>query len=55
MPLRIKSYRVKKGDTYSSLAEKSPIPFDPEQRLRLLNGDYPNGILQVGILIKIVE
>jgi len=54
-PLRIKSYRVKKGDTYSSLAEKSPIPFDPEQRLRLLNGDYPNGILQVGILIKIVE
>jgi len=55
MPLRIKPYRVKKGDTYSSLAEKSPIPFDPEQRLRLLNGDYPNGILQVGILIKIVE
>ena len=55
MPLRLKSYRVKKGDTYSSLAEKSSIPFDPEQRLRLLNGDYPTGNLQVGALIKIVE
>ena len=54
-PLRIKSYRVKKGDTYSLLAEKSPIPFDPEQRLRLLNGDYPTGILQAGSLVKIIE
>ena len=55
MPLRIKSYRVKTGDTYSSLAEESSIPFDPEQRLRLLNGDYPTGNLQVGALIKLVE
>jgi len=54
-PLRLKSYRVKKGDTYRLLAEKSPIPFDPEQRLRLLNGDYPTGNLQVGALIKLVE
>jgi hypothetical protein len=37
------------------LAEKSPIPFDPEQRLRLLNGDYPTGNLQMGALIKLVE
>ena len=54
-PLRLKSYRVKKGDSYRLLAEKSPIPFDPEQRLRLLNGDYPTGNLKVGALIKIVE
>jgi len=54
-PLRIKSYRVRKGDTYRLLAEKSSIPFDPEQRLRLLNGDYPSGNLRVGTLIKIVE
>ena len=53
--LRLKSYRVKKGDSYRLLAEKSPIPFDPEQRLRLLNGDYPTGNLKVGALIKIVE
>ncbi len=54
-PLRIKSYRVKKGDTYRLLADKSSIPFDPEQRLRLLNGDYPSGNLKEGSLIKIVE
>ncbi len=54
-PLRITSYRVKKGDTYRSLADKSSIPYDSEQRLRLLNGDYPSGNLKVGSLIKIVE
>ena len=54
-PLRLKLYKVRKGDTYSSLAKRSPIPFDPESKLRLLNGDYPEGNLQKGQLIKIVE
>ena len=54
-PLLIKSYKVARGDSYSSLARKSPIPFDPESRLRLLNGDYPDGDLQVDAWIKIVE
>ena len=54
-PLLIKSYKVARGDSYSSLARKSPIPFDPESRLRLLNGDYPDGDLEVDAWIKIVE
>ena len=54
-PLLIKSYKVAKGDSYSSLARKSSIPFDPESRLRLLNGDYPEGNLEVDTWIKIVE
>ena len=54
-PLLIKSYKVARGDSYSSLARKSPIPFDPESRLRLLNGHYPDGNLEVSTWIKIVE
>ena len=54
-PLLIKSYKVARGDSYSSLARKSPIPFDPESRLRLLNGHYPDGNLEVDAWIKIVE
>ena len=54
-PLLIKSYKVTRGDSYSLLARKSPIPFDPESRLRLLNGDYPDGNLEVDAWIKIVE
>ena len=54
-PLLIKSYKVARGDSYSSLARKSPIPFDPESRLRLLNGDYPDGDLEIDAWIKIVE
>ena len=55
LPLRIRSYKVNQGDTYNSLSLRSPIPFDPEDKLRLLNGDYPNGKLTVGRTIKIVE
>ena len=53
--LKIKIYKVKKGDTYSSLSDKSPISYDPESKLRLLNGDYPDGKLLPGRLIKIVD
>lgn len=54
-PLRIKIYKVKPNDTYVSLAKKSPIPYDPEKKLRLLNGDYPMGQLKAGNLIKLIE
>ena len=53
--LRIKIYKVQSKDTYLSLAKGSPIPFDPEKKLRLLNGDYPNEKLKVGSSIKLVE
>ena len=53
--LKIKIYRVDENDTYSSLAKHSPIPFDPESQLRLLNGDFPEGKLEAGKLIKLVK
>ena len=53
--LKIKIYRVGENDTYSSLAKHSPIPFDPESQLRLLNGDFPEGKLEAGKLIKLVK
>ena len=54
-PLRLQTYKVKKGDSYSSLAKQSFIPFDPEGRLRLLNGHYPDGSFVVGDIIKIIK
>ena len=51
----IVSYEVKKGDTYKSLAQQSPLYSDAESRLRLLNGDYPTGNLETGTLIKVVK
>lgn len=54
-PLRLHTYIVKKGDSYGSLAKQSFIPFDPEGRLRLLNGHYPDGSLIIGETIKIIK
>ena len=53
--LSIKLYKVRKGETYKTLASNSSIPFDPETKLRLLNGDYPNKELKEGRVIKIVQ
>ena len=55
LPLKIKLHKVKEGETYRSLALQSSIPFDPETKLRLLNGDYPDDNLKVGRIIKIVK
>ena len=52
---RQQKYVVKEGDTYKKLAKKSNIPNDPEDQLRLLNGDYPEEELVVGQTIKIVN
>ena len=54
-PLRLKTYEVKKGDTYESLASKSSININAEDQLRLINGDYPNKPLAIGRKIKIVN
>ncbi|MEC7911105.1 MAG: M48 family metalloprotease [Pseudomonadota bacterium] len=43
LPLRIRSYKVNQGDTYNSLYLRSHIPYDPEDKLRFLNGDYNKG------------
>ena len=54
-PLRIKQYIVKEEDSYKSLAQTSNIPFNPEEQLRLLNGDFPDDPLVEGQSIKIVN
>ncbi len=54
-PLRIKKYIVKEGDSYKKLAQTSNIPFNPEEQLRLLNGDFPNDPLVEGQSIKIIN
>lgn len=54
-PLRVVMYRVRAGDTWDSLAARSPIPNDAESRLRLMNDQYPVGELQAGQVVKIVE
>ena len=54
-PLRIKTYKVRQGETYESIASTSSITLNPEDQLRLLNGDYPDKELTVGRVIKIVD
>ena len=54
-PLRLRSYKVKKGDTYKSLAAISSININAEDQLRLINGDYPDKKLEIGRVIKIVN
>ena len=54
-PLRLRNYKVKKGDNYKSLASSSSINVNAEDQLRLINGDYPDKALEVGRTIKIVE
>lgn len=54
-PLRIVLHRVRPGEDYAALAAASPLRDDAEDRLRLLNGDWPDGRLQPGRLIKLLR
>lgn len=54
-PYRFKLIRATRGLTYEKLAAKSPIKTQAANRLRLLNGDYPNKQPATGRLIKIIE
>jgi predicted Zn-dependent protease len=54
-PYRIQLYTVKPGDTYASLAKKTPFPNYREERLRLINGQYPDGEPEPGTIIKLVQ
>tara|TARA_Y100000590_G_scaffold57526_2_gene60559 strand:- start:5464 stop:6960 length:1497 start_codon:yes stop_codon:yes gene_type:complete len=53
--LRIKVIRFRTGMSYESLAKQSPLGKFAEDKLRLLNGHYPNKNPKVGDLIKIVQ
>lgn len=54
-PLRLAIIEVATEAGYADLASRSPLEYYAEQRLRLLNGDYPDGILRPGRRIKIVQ
>lgn len=52
---RIRLIRAKPGDTFASLAKQSTLPNHPAERLRLINGMYPEGEPKPGQWIKIVQ
>ena len=53
--LRIKVIRFREGMSYESLAKSSPLGKFSADKLRLLNGHYPNLTPEIGDLIKIVQ
>ena len=52
---RIQVIRADADTSYKTLAAASPLHYLAEEQLRLLNGDYPNGEIKPGELIKIVQ
>ncbi len=54
-PYRITLHTVKRGENYASLAAKTAFPDYREQRLRLINGQYPAGEPKPGATIKLVQ
>jgi predicted Zn-dependent protease len=53
--LKLHVVQVANGETFSALAQQSPLGKSAENYLRLLNGSYPAGEPQVGQLIKVVR
>ena len=51
----LKTITAPAGTSYADLARTSPIANYPEQQLRLLNGDYPDGEPDSGRKLKIVD
>jgi predicted Zn-dependent protease len=47
--------KIRKGQTLSSLAKRTPLPDYPEQTLRLINDRYPDGKLQTGEEIELTQ
>ena len=52
---KIQVVRADEDTTFASLAADSPIPNYAEQKLRVINGQYPDGEPEPGQLIKIVD
>ncbi len=54
-PKHIRLIRAKPGDTFATLARQSALSDQPVERLRLLNGMYPDGEPTAGQWIKIIH
>jgi predicted Zn-dependent protease len=53
--MRVHVVRARPGDTFASLAKKSPITNYSESMLRLINDKYPEGEPRPGEFIKIIR
>jgi predicted Zn-dependent protease len=53
--LRLDVITARRGDSFASLARRSPLRHEPESVLRILNDRYPQGEPAPGELIKIVR
>ncbi|MBU0689405.1 MAG: M48 family metalloprotease [Gammaproteobacteria bacterium] len=54
-PLTLHLITANKGDTYATLAQRSPLGRNAEKYLRLINAQYPQGEPIAGQLMKVVE
>jgi predicted Zn-dependent protease len=54
-PLGIRIITARQGDTYARLAQNSPLGKSAESYLRLINAQYPDGELQAGQRVKIID
>ena len=54
-PLRLRLMPASPDTRFAELARESSIPNEPEAQLRLLNGFYPTGEPEPGLLLKVVE
>jgi predicted Zn-dependent protease len=54
-PLTLHIITARQGDSYARFAQNSPLGKNAESYLRLINAQYPDGDIQPGQLIKIVE
>ncbi len=54
-PLRIRLHRARAGERFADLAAGSPLGRHATERLRLLNGLYPDGEPTPGQLLKLVR
>jgi predicted Zn-dependent protease len=52
---RLDIIRAPRGARYADLAKKSPIANHPEEQLRLLNDQYPDGEPAAAQLLKVVR
>ena len=54
-PLRIRLYKVRKGDTIESVSQMMAVKKFAEDRFKLLNGVKQNSDLIVGQTVKIIS
>lgn len=52
---RLKLIRATGETAFDELARSSPLDKFPEQQLRLINAEYPNGDLEEGQLLKVIQ